>query len=130
VCGTVLAPLALGACGGGGGYGGSAKAPATTAAAPAATSSHQVTAGESEYKIVLSTSTVKPGTYRINAVNKGTIDHQLEITGPGVAGKKTGTISPGASAALTVTLKAGSYDIFCPLPGHKALGMNTELTVS
>jgi uncharacterized cupredoxin-like copper-binding protein len=125
----VLAPLALAACGGGG-YGGSAKAPATTAAPHAGTSSHQVTAGESEYKIVLSAPSVKPGTYRIEAVNNGSIDHSLAITGPGVSSKQTGTISPGSSAVLTVTLKAGTYDVFCPLPGHKALGMNTKLTVS
>jgi uncharacterized cupredoxin-like copper-binding protein len=126
-----LAPFVLAACGGSG-YGGSAKAPATTAAASGAVaaSGNQLTAGESEYKIVLSASTVKPGTYSIKAVNNGTIDHALEITGPGVSGQQTPTISPGQSSVLTVKLAAGTYDVFCPVPGHKALGMDTELTVS
>jgi len=118
----------------GGGYGSASGSPATTAATLAVAAHgaarHELTAAESEYKIVLSTSTLAPGTYRIVALNKGTITHSLEIDGPGVSGKQTGSISPGGSAALTVKLAKGSYDIFCPLPGHKALGMNTTLTVS
>jgi uncharacterized cupredoxin-like copper-binding protein len=89
-----------------------------------------VTADESEYKIVLSTSTVAPGTYKLEAANKGSITHALEIDGPGISGMKTGDISPGSSATLTVKLAKGSYDIYCPLPGHKALGMDTTLNVS
>jgi uncharacterized cupredoxin-like copper-binding protein len=135
VFGTMLAPLGLAACGGSG-YGGSAS-PSTTATTSASAagaaggaSGHQLTAAESEYKIVLSASTVKPGTYRIEAVNNGSIDHALEIDGPGISAKQTGTISPGSSAVLTVKLQQGTYDVFCPLPGHKALGMDTKLTVS
>ena len=79
---------------------------------------------------MLSSSTVKPGTYSIKAVNNGSIVHALEINGPGVSGKQTPTISPGQSSVLTVKLVAGTYDVFCPLPGHKALGMDTKLTVS
>jgi uncharacterized cupredoxin-like copper-binding protein len=134
VCGTIAAPVILAACGGGGGGYDSASPPASPAVGAAGTagagSGHQVTAGESEYKIVLSSSTVKPGTYLIKAVNNGSIVHALEIDGPGVSDKQTGDIQPGNSAALTVTLKSGTYDVFCPLPGHKALGMDTQLTVS
>src|SRR5579871_508807 len=136
VFGTMLAPLGLAACGGSG-YGGSSSPPTTAATttssgagATGGASGHQLTAGESEYKIVLSSSTVTPGTYRIEAVNSGSIDHALEIDGPGVSGKQTGTISPGSSSVLTVKLQQGTYDVFCPLPGHKALGMDTKLTVS
>ena len=28
-----------------------------------------------------------------------------------------------------MTLKKGAYDIDCPVPGHKALGMNVNITV-
>ena len=136
VCGAMVVPLVLAACGGGSyGSSGSSNLSTTTAAAATvsghqATSGRQVIAAESEYKIVLSTSNVKPGTYRIKAVNNGSIVHALEINGPGVSGQKTPTISPGQSSALTVKLVAGTYDVFCPLPGHKALGMDTKLTVS
>jgi uncharacterized cupredoxin-like copper-binding protein len=135
LCGALLAPILLAACGSGG-YGGGSGSSKTTAASAAAASNgggatgHTVTADESEYKIDLSSSTVAPGTYKIVAANKGTITHALEIDGPGVSGMKTGDISPGSSATLTVKLAKGSYDIYCPITGHKALGMNTTLNVS
>ena len=28
-----------------------------------------------------------------------------------------------------MTFKKGAYDIYCPVPGHKALGMNVNITV-
>ena len=55
--------------------------------------------------------------------------HALEITGPGLKNPSTKNLSPGQSAKLTVTFKKGAYDIFCPVPGHKALGMNVNITV-
>jgi plastocyanin len=100
------------------------------AAATAATASTRITATESEYKIVLSRTSLKPGTYNFVAVNKGKIAHSLAINGPGVAHKRiAGTIAPGASKTLTVTLRKGSYDVYCPVAGHKALGMDRKLTV-
>ena len=124
----------------GGSY--SAATPATTAAATtpvastttssstAGSSSSRVTAAESEYKIVLSSTTLKPGTYTFVAVNKGTIPHTLAISGPGVPGTQTaGTIAPGASQTLTVALTKGTYDVHCTVSGHKALGMDTKVTV-
>jgi hypothetical protein len=51
------------------------------------------------------------------------------ITGPGIKMAMTKDIQPGQSAKLTVTLKKGAYDMDCPIPGHKALGMNVNLNV-
>jgi plastocyanin len=140
VAGAVLGGVALltAACGGSGGStpaGGSSggSAPATTSSsgqAAGSTSGTQVTATLTEYKIALSTSTFTPGTYTFVAKNAGQVGHALEIDGPGVSGDKTGGLQPGASANLTVTLSAGTYDIFCPVPGHKSLGMDTKITVS
>jgi uncharacterized cupredoxin-like copper-binding protein len=106
-------------------------ASATTAspAAPAAAGT-TVTATETEYKITLSSMTFKAGTYTFHTVNAGKIDHALEITGPGVGDVMTPGIKPGQSADLTVTLQGGNYDVFCPVPGHKQLGMNMEITVT
>jgi uncharacterized cupredoxin-like copper-binding protein len=91
-------------------------------------SSQTVTASETEYKIALSTDSFKPGPYTFKAVNNGKIVHALEIDGPG-AHAVTADIEPGQSASLSVQLQAGKYDVFCPIPGHKALGMNKEITV-
>ena len=65
----------------------------------------------------------------MDAENKGTITHALMITGPGVKGVMTSDISPGQSATLDVSLKKGTYDIDCPLPDHKAMGMNVDIVV-
>ncbi len=55
--------------------------------------------------------------------------HALEIDGPGVSDKASDTVSPGSSTSLTVTLRKGSYELYCPVDGHKDLGMDTTITV-
>ena len=124
---VLTASALLAGCGGGKS---STTTGAATNAAPTIPGSHRLTATESEYKIALSSSSVPAGKYVIDAVNKGTIDHALAVNGPGTAGTQTGTISPGASQTLNVTLSKGTYDLACPVPGHKALGMDTKLTVT
>jgi plastocyanin len=120
--------MLLAACGGG--KSNSSTGAATTNAAPQAPGSHSLTATESEYKIVLSASSIPAGKYVIDAVNKGAIDHTLAINGPGTSGTQTSSISPGSSQTLKVTLSKGTYDLYCTVPGHKALGMDAKLTVS
>lgn len=39
-------------------------------------------------------------------------------------------LDPGASGALTLTLKPGKYILYCNVPGHYMLGMWTELSVA
>ena len=63
------------------------------------------------------------------AQNKGQTTHALTITGPGLSKATSKNIQPGQSTKLTVTFKKGAYDIFCPVPGHKALGMNMNISV-
>lgn len=119
----------LTACGGG-----SSGSPGTSGASGATTTMHgsgnQVTATETEYHIQLSQMTLQPGTTTVVAVNKGKVGHSLEINGPGVSNQRiAGTIPPGNSKQLTVTLQQGSYEIFCPIDGHKGLGMDVHITV-
>jgi uncharacterized cupredoxin-like copper-binding protein len=101
----------------------------TAAPAGASAKSTTVKAVETEFHIALSKKAFGPGTYTFVAENKGGATHALEITGPGLHSPKTGDLSPGQSAKLKVTLKKGRYDVFCPVPGHKALGMNLNLKV-
>ena len=105
--------------------------PSSAAASPAAGGTTTVTATETEFHIALSKKSFSPGTYKFTAVDKGHLQHDLVINGPGVSQAKTaGLLSPGQSASVTVTLSKGSYDIFCGVPGHKAQGMNVNITVS
>jgi len=110
---------------------GATAAATVVTAAPASASTHATTvkAVETDFYIALSKSSFKAGKYVFDAENKGHTTHALMITGPGIKMAMTKDISPGQSATLAVTLKKGAYDIFCPIPGHKALGMNVNITV-
>jgi uncharacterized cupredoxin-like copper-binding protein len=109
----------------------SSAAPSSAAPSAAAGGTTAVTATETEFHIALSTKSFSPGTYKFTAVDNGHLQHNLVINGPGVNQVKTaGLLSPGQSASVTVTLHKGSYDIYCGVPGHKAEGMNVNITVS
>ncbi len=84
---------------------------------------------EKDFSIsVAGASGIKPGTYTFVVTNKGPSSHNLTINGPGVANQATPTFAPGTQN-LTVTLQNGTYDLYCSVPGHKALGMDLKLTV-
>ncbi len=102
---------------------------ASSAPAGASAKATTVTAVETDFHIALSKKTFSPGAYVFVAENKGQTTHALTITGPGLKNATTADIAPGKSAKLKVTFKKGKYDIFCPIPGHKAMGMNVNLSV-
>jgi uncharacterized cupredoxin-like copper-binding protein len=71
----------------------------------------------------------KTGTYAFQISNKGTIMHAFEVEGNGVE-KKTGDIKAGSKTTVEVTFsKDGSYEIYCPIDGHRAQGMKGTVTV-
>jgi plastocyanin len=129
--GLAVGALALltAACGSGGG-GSPSSGQQPTPAASGQVQGTKVTATLTEFHIALSQSTFAPGTYTFVATDAGQATHALEINGPGVDGKATSDVSPGQSANLTVTLQAGSYDVFCPVGNHKAMGMDLTVKVA
>lgn len=134
----VLAGLALltgvtAACGGG--TSPSSTSPPVATSPPAQSSPGQaagarITATLTDFHIALSQQHLTPGTYTFVAVNSGHTTHALAIDGPGVAEQQTQDLQPGQSATMTVTLQPGSYDVDCPVDGHKQLGMDTTVTVA
>jgi len=102
---------------------------ALTLPAGASPSPTVVKAIETDFHIALSKSRFNPGRYTFVAENKGGVTHSLEITGPGLSNARAKNISPGHSTKLTVTFKKGAYDVFCPIPGHQAMGMNVNIVV-
>jgi len=84
----------------------------------------------SEWKLELSQPTITSGPVRFIISNVGNIPHGFEIEGQGIE-KEIETIQPGASDTLTVTLKPGTYEAYCPVgkDSHKKLGMEAQLKV-
>jgi len=103
--------------------GGAATAPAPDPVALSATLS--------EWKVELSHGTIAAGRATFTITNAGTIPHALEVEGQGIE-QETPLIQPGASATLTLTLKPGAYEVYCPVgeDSHKKLGMETHLQVA
>jgi uncharacterized cupredoxin-like copper-binding protein len=72
----------------------------------------------------------KTGKYTIVIFNEGSQLHNLEIEGNGLKaeGKEIGF---GKKMTFPADFKkAGTYDMYCPVPGHKELGMTGTITVS
>src|SRR5437762_2355180 len=90
----------------------------------------QVNVRLSEWKVELSQQTIATGAVRFAVTNAGSIPHGFEVEGQGIE-KEIETIQPGASDTLTLTLKPGSYEVYCPggSDSHKKLGMDTHLKV-
>ena len=101
-----------------------AQATTTTAPKPQATT---VKVTETEFKIALASTNLKAGKITFDIKNDGKIQHDLAIKG---MSEKTKLISAGGSAQLTVTLKPGTYDLYCSVAGHEQAGMDLKVTVT
>src|SRR5438132_14292194 len=90
----------------------------------------QVNVRLSEWKVELSQQTIAAGAVRFAVTNAGSIPHGFEVEGQGLE-KEIETIQPGASDTLSLSLKPGSYEVYCPVgaDSHEKLGMETHLKV-
>ncbi len=73
------------------------------------------------------TLTAKAGKVTFTFSNPSQVPHAFEVEGSGVE-EETDTITEG-EASVTVDLKAGSYEYYCPVGQHRAAGMEGTLTV-
>lgn len=114
---VAMLTVVLAACGGGssGGSGGS---------------SSSISVTETEFKITPNTFTASPGKVTFSIKNAGTVQHDITVT---VNGKNESSplVNPGQTISWTTTdsLTAGTYQVFCSVPGHKESGMTATLTV-
>ncbi len=81
-----------------------------------------------EYTIEMITS-VNPGPTTFKVTNTGKETHGFEIEGNGIEKEIKPMLKQGKSGSLRVDLKPGTYKVYCPVKGHKMLGMSLELTV-
>ena len=114
-------------CAGGGGGAGSGRENAPSGAKESVVKTIQVS--ETEFRLKPAEITLdKPGTYVFEAVNSGDTVHALEVEGEGIE-EETQEIQPGQSAKLKVKLEAGTYELYCPVDGHKEEGMEGKVMV-
>jgi uncharacterized cupredoxin-like copper-binding protein len=89
-----------------------------------------VTISETDFKLSPSSPAVDhagPVTFKVK--NDGGTTHALEVEGPD-GEVETDPIAPGKSATLNASLgKPGTYEIYCPIDGHKDKGMKGEIKV-
>jgi uncharacterized cupredoxin-like copper-binding protein len=102
--------------------GGKGGAPAPTA--PFAGSTLNVVLGD--YSIT-GQLTAPAGNVRLQAINQGGIIHNVGIR----RGPISGDIRPGKSFTIGLgALAPGTYQLYCDLPGHVALGMVADLVIT
>ncbi len=84
-----------------------------------------------DFKFDPSDTTAKSGNVTFNLKNDGQVTHSLEIEDvtPGHDQELEGNVSPGSSGNLTVNLKPGKYEFYCPIDHHRQMGMEGELVV-
>jgi plastocyanin len=142
VVGLLVAALTLAACGGGDddSSSGGSEATATETATPTETATAQDSGGgggatlslaapaDGSLKFDKTTLDAKAGKVTIDFDNPSSVPHAVEIEGNGVE-EETKTITKD-KASVTVDLKAGTYDFYCPVGNHRAEGMEGKLTVS
>lgn len=97
--------------GGGGGGGGAVAAQAAVSMTEYAISPAEVAVGG-----------------QLDVTNDGSIVHNLAIDGTDLV---TPDLDPGGTESLPLTeLEAGTYTMFCAIPGHREAGMEATLTVA
>lgn len=86
---------------------------------------------ETEYTLAPDKLTLKPGTYTFKIQNVGQFPHDLHVAassdGTEVGGSTV--ITAGQTGTFTITLKAGTYTLWCAVDAHRSLGMVGQLTV-
>jgi plastocyanin len=117
--------LLLAACGGSSNDGGQG-----SAAGGAVIQTIQIS--EKEYSLNPSRVTLpKPGTYEFDVTNDGSITHAFNVEKSGGGDEaETDDIAPGSHKTVKFTFSAGgSYEMYCPIDGHKAQGMEGAIMV-
>ena len=116
---AVLGAVALGGCGGGDD---DSTGAATDRAGDGALEvvAHDIEFGEDSYDATA-------GAVDVRYVNEGSITHTLLIDG--VDGFKLEVTSGGDEDESRVDLDAGTYTLYCDVPGHREAGMEATLDV-
>lgn len=115
---SLAAALVLAACGNGNGDGGTAD--------DGGAGGDSLTIVATEYEFDPSDVSIPADTaVEITVDNQGIIEHDWTVDELDVEIYA----DAGDTATVTVTAAAGTYDVYCSIPGHRELGMEGSLTV-
>jgi uncharacterized cupredoxin-like copper-binding protein len=81
-----------------------------------------------ELKFIPLAAQAPAGKLVVKSVNRASIGHNIAVEGNGV-NQAGPVVSGGKTSEITVTLKPGTYQFLCTVPGHAAAGMKGVLTV-
>jgi uncharacterized cupredoxin-like copper-binding protein len=137
---AACAALAFAGCGSSddeGDTGGSASTPPPTETQTAPAPSGGSGAGETlkmaadpsgDLKFDKTSLTAKAGKLTLEMDNPSAIPHAVSVRGDGVD-EDGNTVGKGGVSKVTVDLKPGEYEFYCPVGGHEDAGMKGTLTV-
>ncbi len=88
------------------------------------------------YSFTPSRKVVRPGDLTVQLINKGEDEHTMDMEKVGPGNTPEGPIilatsapSGSKSTPTTVVVEAGTYRLWCTLPNHAAMGMETTIAV-
>ena len=99
------------------------------ASVTSAASSLRLTASKTSLKFSKKTLRASHGKVTVVMTNPSSTKHAIAVEGHGID-KDGKTVGKGKTSRVTVTLKKGTYQFYCPVDGHKAAGMKGKLIVS
>ena len=73
--------------------------------------------------------TAKSGAVTVNMSNPSSLPHAIAVEGNGID-KDGQTVEKGGTSTVSVNLKPGKYEFYCPVDSHKQQGMEGTLTVT
>jgi hypothetical protein len=90
----------------------------------------RVQVGATEFRFALSRLQIRRGPAIVELVNRGEDDHDLRLRRiGGTKVWKLQRVQPGGRTQLSASFVAGTFRLWCSLPGHRQAGMRTRLRV-
>jgi nitrite reductase (NO-forming) len=103
--------------------------PALSSASVSAVSVVKISAAASGLRYDQKTVHARAGRIKVVFLNRSAVKHNVNIENGENELGKTATITH-ATTTMFVTLKRGTYNFYCSVPGHEAAGMHGTLIVS
>jgi plastocyanin len=94
-----------------------------------ASSTARLSASRTQLKFSTRTLRATHGKVTVRMSNPSSFRHGIAVEGHGVD-RDGRIVAKGGVSTVTVTLKTGRYEFYCPVKGHKAAGMRGTLIVS